>query len=571
MRIQWDELLTKEQILDCYELYADRLTKSINNIKSLKAKNQKFETIQETCLGKIQDLLDASLKQMNQVKNETVWDKLVIAFFGETNAGKSTVIETFRVKYKDPAREIAIRNNNGKPVDGLIVGDGRSDFTQIYEKYNLTIDDNPFVLIDVPGIEGKEANYLEEIGTALKQAHCIFYVQGHNTKPNAATAEKIKGFLSDWVNVYSIYNVRGAASDYDEDEERELLMTTDKKEREKSIQDVFEKILPGIYKGNVSCQGLLALLSVANFHESRVDLIEKQKKILSYFGSREEVLQFSRFSDIEELVRSQSADFYQNILSANRSKLKGLSKRINSGLSDIITDQKQKLDALNEQLSEFKSSIARFQTEATAIMRKEMHSEVFQALSALRAASSDIIDNYNNRDEWAKRLSKRINQIRDLLEESLGEIYRKGVHEYHNRIESKRKDLDKIKYLKLSIPEAEIDVNLELSEILSALNLSFKEAIAELFRAFFSPVGTLIKLFKRSDDGREKAKQIVAAEIEKAKSSMNSEVNHYLERIINGIQREEKALLIPINTEKNNISNLKKELAALQREFCDNK
>ena len=571
MRIQWDELLTKEQILDCYELYADRLTKSINNIKSLKAKNQKFETIQETCLGKIQDLLDASLKQMNQVKNETVWDKLVIAFFGETNAGKSTVIETFRVKYKDPAREIAIRNNNGKPVDGLIVGDGRSDFTQVYEKYNLTIDDNPFVLIDVPGIEGKEANYLEEIGTALKQAHCIFYVQGHNTKPNAATAEKIKGFLSDWVNVYSIYNVRGAASDYDEDEERELLMTTDKKEREKSIQDVFEKILPGIYKGNVSCQGLLALLSVANFHESRVDLIEKQKKILSYFGSREEVLQFSRFSDIEELVRSQSADFYQNILSANRSKLKGLSKRINSGLSDIITDQKQRLDALNEQLSEFKVSIARFQTEATAIMRKEMHSEVSQALSALRAASNDIIDNYNNRDEWAKRLSKRINQIRDLLEESLGEIYRKGVHEYHNRIESKRKDLDKIRYLKLSIPEVEIAVNLEISEILNALNLNFKETIAGFFQGFFNPIGTIIKLFQRSDDGRGKAKQIVAAEIEKAKSSMNSEVNHYLERIINGIQREEKALLIPINTEKNNISNLKKELAALQREFCDNK
>ena len=571
MRIQWDELLTKEQILDCYELYSDRLTKSINSIKSLKAKNQKFETIQETCLGKIQDLLDASLKQMNQVKNETVWDKLVIAFFGETNAGKSTVIETFRVKYKDPAREIAIRNNNGKPVDGLIVGDGRSDFTQVYEKYNLTIDDNPFVLIDVPGIEGKEANYLEEIGTALKQAHCIFYVQGHNTKPNAATAEKIKGFLSDWVNVYSIYNVRGAASDYDEDEERELLMTTDKKEREKSIQDVFEKILPGIYKGNVSCQGLLALLSVANFHESRVDLIEKQKKILSYFGSREEVLQFSRFSDIEELVRSQSADFYQNILSANRSKLKGLSKRINSGLSDIITDQKQRLDALNEQLSEFKVSIARFQTEATAIMRKEMHSEVSQALSALRAASNDIIDNYNNRDEWAKRLSKRINQIRDLLEESLGEIYRKGVHEYHNRIESKRKDLDKIRYLKLSIPEVEIAVNLEISEILNALNLNFKETIAGFFQGFFNPVGTIIKLFQRSDDGRGKAKQIVAAEIEKAKSSMNSEVNHYLERIINGIQREEKALLIPINTEKNNISNLKKELAALQREFCDNK
>ena len=43
-----------------------------------------------------------------------------------------------------------------KLSDGAIVGDGRSDFTQEVGDYHFLIGDKKFVILDLPGIEGKE-------------------------------------------------------------------------------------------------------------------------------------------------------------------------------------------------------------------------------------------------------------------------------------------------------------------------------------------------------------------------------------------------------------------------------
>ena len=82
-------------------------------------------------------------------------------------------------------------------------------------------------------------------------------------------------------------------------------MTKQKLEVQNSIEEVFRDILPNVYKGNVSLQGLLALLSVANFHETRQDLISNQKKIIHYFNGRENVLAFSHFDEIVKLTLVQ--------------------------------------------------------------------------------------------------------------------------------------------------------------------------------------------------------------------------------------------------------------------------
>lgn len=66
----------------------------------------------------------------------------------------------------------------GEGVDGLIVGDGQADFTKVYKEYKLKVKGKPFTLIDVPGIEGNEDDFKDEIKKALTQAHCVFYVQG---------------------------------------------------------------------------------------------------------------------------------------------------------------------------------------------------------------------------------------------------------------------------------------------------------------------------------------------------------------------------------------------------------
>nr|WP_242613024.1 GTPase [Helicobacter pylori] len=63
-----------------------------------------------------------------------------------------------------------------KLQDGAIIGDGRSDFTLKTESYTLKHNNQSFVLLDVPGIEGDEKKVKEQISDATKKAHAIFYV-----------------------------------------------------------------------------------------------------------------------------------------------------------------------------------------------------------------------------------------------------------------------------------------------------------------------------------------------------------------------------------------------------------
>ena len=231
----------KEKVRNEYDRFMTGLKESIMNIERIKGENSEFDKIQKSFIETIQKQYSIVSHNSSETVNSAIWDHLVIAFFGETNAGKSTIIESLRILYREKPSQISQIDNN---ADGLIVGDGRSDFTKVYNEYNLSINGRPFTLIDVPGIEGKEEDFKDEIKKALDKAHCIFYVQGHNKQPDTATAEKIIKYLRDWVNVYSIYNVRGGSGNYDEVEERDTLITDQikKTEDKKKALAVFKEV-----------------------------------------------------------------------------------------------------------------------------------------------------------------------------------------------------------------------------------------------------------------------------------------------------------------------------------------
>jgi phosphoglycerate-specific signal transduction histidine kinase len=43
--------------------------------------------------------------ELDMLKQHAEWDKFTMAFFGETNAGKSTIIESLRILFKENARQ----------------------------------------------------------------------------------------------------------------------------------------------------------------------------------------------------------------------------------------------------------------------------------------------------------------------------------------------------------------------------------------------------------------------------------------------------------------------------------
>ncbi len=155
------------------------------------------------------------LKELESLKNNGEWEKFTIAFYGETGAGKSTLIECLRLFFKEPGKMdqqerfkwlyANMKNHRGSEhaeleelQDGAIIGDGRSDSTLETKSYTLKHNNQSFVLLDVPGIEGDEKKVKQQISNATRKAHAIFYVTKTSAPPQKGeegkegTIEKIQ-------------------------------------------------------------------------------------------------------------------------------------------------------------------------------------------------------------------------------------------------------------------------------------------------------------------------------------------------------------------------------------------
>lgn len=70
--------------------------------------NQELQYIRNT-LNQLNKDFKAEIEKL---ENSSEWDKFCIAFFGETNAGKSTIIESLRIVYDEEARREKINRHN---------------------------------------------------------------------------------------------------------------------------------------------------------------------------------------------------------------------------------------------------------------------------------------------------------------------------------------------------------------------------------------------------------------------------------------------------------------------------
>ena len=50
--------------------------------------------------------------EIEKLESSSEWEKFCIAFFGETNAGKSTIIESLRIIYNEKTRQVEMMNHN---------------------------------------------------------------------------------------------------------------------------------------------------------------------------------------------------------------------------------------------------------------------------------------------------------------------------------------------------------------------------------------------------------------------------------------------------------------------------
>lgn len=149
------------------------LTKEIKKIKKelMQNNNSNNEQVNKTkkiVLDMIEKIeIQNFIPAMKEFENNSEWKKLVIAFYSETNQGKSTIIEALRLYFGETTKQY-------DKFDGEIIGNGKSDFTRQIKSYDFTHKGESFTLLDVPGIEGDESEVLDEIYKATQKAHVVF-------------------------------------------------------------------------------------------------------------------------------------------------------------------------------------------------------------------------------------------------------------------------------------------------------------------------------------------------------------------------------------------------------------
>ncbi|GAA8747720.1 hypothetical protein HpDR99_05000 [Helicobacter pylori] len=214
--------------------------KSIKDLQSIfkntDDKDEKLKRFNQEALEVFQKLESESLKELESLKNNEEWENFTIAFYGETGAGKSTLIECLRLFFKerskmdqqecfkrlysnyqnnyqnDERKKQAILNELHSLQDGVAIGDGRSDFTLKTRSYSFQYNHQTFTLLDVPGIEGDEKKVIEQISNATQKAHAIFYVTKTPNPPQKGeegkrgTIEKIQRQLDSQTEVWTIFN-----------------------------------------------------------------------------------------------------------------------------------------------------------------------------------------------------------------------------------------------------------------------------------------------------------------------------------------------------------------------------
>lgn len=561
----------KEDIEKMYQLFIGELNSFKESFSRVAGgQNTQFSQIKSSFVTALDEEINISSREMKSSIEEAVWDKLTIAFFGETNAGKSTIIETLRILYD---------KDKDRLTDGQIVGDGRSDFTQTYEEYNLEIDGMPLTLIDVPGIEGNEKLYTDGIVKALRRAHIVFYVHGHNIKPNVATAEKIKKYLGDWVSVYSIYNVRGSASDYDEEDERVDLYTENVKEREELIVSTFKEVLGEVYKGNVTLQALLAMCFCEDFSPERKDLIRKQENIRSIWKTGTPPMEFSRFSLLKDLILSKSQNYLEEIVKANEQKMRSMARRAETHLQEIVKAQQDKTESFKKSLIRFRRDVIKSFSSTTSVISSRMRAEIDKRMYHLTEVIDKIID--DKEKDKDVRAQKAVKNEMKLLQNNLDRIPLSEIESLRATIEKEklRLDAEYTKYITILGVNERIQCNITLNKAFKSLDISFSNcfdfataviggaAFGSMFTLIAPGVATVLGAVVSSaswglrklifgDGGRSKAKEKAHQAISKGKKEILDKIRPILQEITISLNKKKEDICSVINAEQAGLSDI---------------
>ncbi|GAA7139465.1 hypothetical protein HpCHN56_05950 [Helicobacter pylori] len=461
----------------------EKSIKDLQNIfKNTDDKDEKLKRFNQEALKVFQQLESKSLKELESLKNNEEWEKFTIAFYGETGAGKSTLIECLRLFFKEQSKVVqqerfkrlysnyqnnyqnderkkqAILNELTSLQDGAIIGDGRSDFTLETKSYTLKHNNQSFVLLDVPGIEGNEKKVKQQISNATKKAHAIFYVTRTPAPPQKGeegkegTIEKIQKQLDSQTEVWTIFNKPITSPRALKDG----LINENEKESLKILNKEMKNILGKHYMGYKAVSAQMAFYGLSQALIPESDFYKNKQKFLEVFKEEEWLLYKSRFQQLGEFItEALLKNSHAKIIESNCNKalkvveqlqkaiVTTIDRRINPTIKELKDRQKETYSNLDRSRDKFVSNLNNSVSKEIERFKSDLSEKMYAHI------------NKNIEDEECKEIFKN-----ELIQ---------GIETLHE-------------YIKWRFRECEKRFDGEIKEAIKQLEYRIKDSLAMLER-----------------------------------------------------------------------------------------
>ncbi|GAA8549516.1 hypothetical protein KYTH15_13070 [Helicobacter pylori] len=439
--------------------------------------DERLRAFNQEALKEFKNLESESLKELESLKNNEEWEKFTIAFYGETGAGKSTLIECLRLFFKEPSKMdqqehfkrlyANMKNYRGnehaeleKLQDGAIIGDGRSDFTLETKSYTLKHNNQSFVLLDVPGIEGNEKKVKQQISNATKKAHAIFYVTRTSAPPQKGeegkegTIEKIQKQLDLQTEVYTIFNkpINSPRA------LKDGLIDENEKQSLKILNEKMGAILGKHYEGYKAVSAQAAFYGLSSALLPETDFYKNKQKFLEFFKAEELLLYKSHFKQLGGFIAGELLEnSRKKIIESNCNKaLKVIEKlqkaiattidrQINPTIKELKNTQPETYSNLDRSRDKFVSklknsvfdAIERFKSD----LREEMYAHIDRGIE--NKECEEIYE--NKRNQGIRELSRTIEGLVKKCEEQFCKDIKEDIEQFGERIENSLVMLNHIK------------------------------------------------------------------------------------------------------------------------------
>lgn len=511
--------MDNKKIINLYGEVKNSISDALDNSFAQSYNNKEENDFAKNIKQALEKLNVSYKHEVKELEKSTEWDKLCISFFGETNAGKSTVIETLRIIYNEDKRLhrikrrrillIALKLFNWWPslkskivnymyaIDGDIIGTGRRDYTQDVTGYTLHYKNKDFVLYDVPGIEGNEKKYESVIQKAVNKAHLVFFITGDTKEIEPATAEKIKKYLRNDTDVYSIINLhlppkkqRDAEIDgtYQDELKRKLKKIENSVIRTNTERTLTEK-LGNNYKGGIILNGKQAFCACA-FKDGITTIVpdandknlrEDQSKFMNEYSSDTNAMkQDCRIEDIVKIIEDHSVNFESFIVESNKKKFVARLKETYDKVSVLKYDAERECERFidgyqdirntaTRALSYFKSYInSSYIEESVQDAMSDMLQKMYKLIEKKEGnlEESDCNNFFRTQKEQIKK------NIKDALEKNFKEAasqFENHINEAIRRFGNDIIKMQKIENVNFSIPQP------DMSDIADVLKYGLKD------------------------------------------------------------------------------------------------